>query len=313
MRGAKPKPSLPSRLLGGKENGVFWLMLIPTFIFLVAFNYAPMFGIVVAFKNYNYRDGILGSPWYGLKNFDFILKSGKLTLLVQNTLLYNIVFIITGTVSAILIAVLVSEIKSKYFKKFSQSFTFLPNFMSWVIISSIFRGMTHPTYGFISAIVRSLGGNFVDIYSSTAIWYWLLPLLRIWKSAGFGSVIYLSAIMSLDQECYESAKLDGANVFQEVWYITLAMLRPTIVILTLLNLGGIMRGDFDMFYQIIGNNGLLFKSTDIIDTFVFRALMRTNDIGMASAAGLLQSVFCFIFILLCNKLVKIVEPDYALF
>jgi len=305
--------SRASRLARTHSYSVFYAMVLPAFAVLFAFSYIPLFGIIVAFKDYNYRDGIWGSPWSGMKNFQFLFRSGKLGLLINNTLLYNIIFIIMGMVFAVLLAILVSEVRSKWFKKIAQSATFLPNFMSWVIISTIFYNMVHPRLGVINTLMKALGEAPVDVYTKTGIWYWLLPVLRIWKTAGFGSIIYFAAIMGIDQECYESAKLDGANVFQEIWHITLPMLKPTIVIVTLLNLGGILRGDFDMFYQIIGNNGLLFKSTDIIDTYVFRTLMRTNDIGMSSAAGFFQSLFCFVFILIVNLLVKRIEPDYALF
>ena len=311
---AKKKSVSPNRAwLAIKKNYVFWLMLAPSLIMLGLFAYAPMFGITVAFRNFNFRYGLFRSPWVGFDNFMFIVNSGRLGLLIRNTLFYNIVFIITGTLAALFIAIMVSEIGSKWFKKISQSLIFLPNFISWVVIASIFGSLVHPELGLISAIHRNLGFGSLDIYANTEVWRWLLPLLRMWRTAGFGSVIYLAAIMGLDQECYESAKLDGANIFQEIWHITLPMLRPTIVILTLLSLGGILRGDFDMFFNIIGNNGLLFRTTDIIDTYVFRTLVITNNIGMASAAGFFQSVFGFIFIIICNKLVKIVEPDYALF
>lgn len=296
-----------------KRDLVFWLMLLPSFAVLFAIAYVPMFGIVVAFKNFNYRDGLFRSPWIGLDNFAFLFNSGKLELLIRNTLLYNIIFIITGTIFSIAIAIIISEIGSRTFKKITQSAIFLPYFMSWVIISTIFYNLVHPNFGVLSALVRSFGGGSLDLYLNTRVWYWLLPLMRIWRNAGFGSIIYFAAIMGIDQECYESARIDGTNVYQEIWHITLPLLRPTIVILTLLSIGGILRGDFEMFFQIIGNNGILFRTTDIIDTYVFRTLAVTNDFGMSSAAGFFQSIFCFVFIVVCNKIVKIIEPEYALF
>ena len=299
--------------LAVRKNYIFWLMLMPSLVLLIAFAYVPMFGIVVAFRDFNFRDGLWGSPWVGMQNFMFLFNSGRLWLLIRNTLLYNVIFIVTGTITALTLAIMISEVKNKYFKKLSQSIIFLPNFMSWVVIAAIFSSLVHPELGMLSVWHRNLGLGRLDIYSNVNVWYWLFPVLRLWRTAGFASVIYLAAIMGLDQECYESARLDGANIFHEIFHITLPMLRPTIIILTLLSLGGILRGDFDMFFNIVGNNGLLFRSTDIIDTYVFRSLMVTNNIGMASAAGFFQSVFGFFFIIICNKLVKIYEPDYALF
>lgn len=307
---ARAELRLSNRILRSiRKNYIFCLMLLPSFVMLVMFAYVPMAGITVAFRNYNFTDGLFRSPWIGMRNFEFLFLSGRLQMLIMNTIYYNIVFLVTNTIFAITIAIFISEIKSRYFKKIGQSLIFLPNFMSWVVIASIFYGLTHPHMGFISNLFREPLMLQADPY----VWRWLMPVLNIWRSAGFGSVIYLAAIMSLDQECYEAARIDGANVFQEIWHITLPMLRPTIVILTLLSLGGILRGNFDMFFNMIGNNGLLFRTTDIIDTFVFRTLVVNTNIAMASAAGFFQSVFCFIFIVICNSIVKIIEPDYALF
>lgn len=280
---------------------------------LIAVSYVPMLGIIIAFKDYNYRDGIVFSPWNGLKNFEFLLKSGKLGMLTSHTVLYNLVFLVTGTIAAVSIAIMISEIGNRHFKKITQSLIFLPNFMSWVIINALLYNILHVDYGVLNTVLRAFGAPTVDVYTNANIWYFLLPFLRIWKSAGFGSVIYFAAIMSIEQDYYESAKLDGANLFQEIRHITLPMIVPTIIILMLLDLGGILRGDFSMFYQLVGRNGLLFKTTDILDTFVFRALMINNDIGLASAVGFFQSVFCFVVIMLVNRLVKWVHPEYALF
>ena len=310
----KTERASPGRLLHRLKNDlIFWFMLLPSLFVLIAVAYIPMFGIIVAFKDYNYRDGIFFSPWSGLRNFEFLFKSGKLGMLTSHTVLYNIVFIVTGTVAAVSIAIMISEIGSRHFKKITQSMIFLPNFMSWVIISTLLYNILHVDYGVLNTFLRAFGAPPVDVFTNAKVWYFLLPLLRIWKSAGFGSVIFFAAIMSIDQEFYESAKLDGAGRFQEIRFITLPMILPTIVILTLLDLGSILRGDFSMFYQLVGRNGLLFKTTDILDTFVFRALMHNNDIGLASAVGFYQSIFCFIVIMLVNRLVRWIQPEYALF
>ena len=288
-------------------------MLLPSALLLLAFSYIPMIGIIIAFKDYNYHGGILFSPWNGFVNFEFLLRSHKLTLLIYNTVLYNIIFIITGTIVSVIIAIMISEIGGKTFKKITQSMIFLPNFMSWVIVGALLYNFFNVDYGVLNTALQALGVPKLDVYSDPGIWYFLLSLFKIWKGAGFGSVIYFAAIMGVEQDMYESAKLDGANLFQEVRYITLPALTPTIVILTLLNLGYILRGDFSMFYQLVGTDGLLFNTTDIIDTFVFRTLVHDMDIGLASSAAFFQSVFCFLFIILVNRIVKWVQPDYSLF
>ena len=296
-----------------KENGVFFIMLLPSALLTIMLCYIPMFGIIIAFKEYNFRDGMFGSKWSGLKNFEFFFKSGKAWLITRNTLLYNLVFIITGTIIAIMLAIFISEVGGKYYKKIAQSAVFLPNFMSWVIISTIAYNIFNPDYGTLNTLRKFIGLSSIDVYSKSAYWYFILPILNIWKAAGWGSIIYFAAIMGIDQECYEAGEIDGANIFQKTWHITLPMLKPTVTILTLLSIGGILRGNFDMFYQLIGNNGILFNSTDIIDTYVFRSLLNNQDIGMSAAAGLYQSMFGFILIWGVNRIIRKISPEYALF
>ena len=296
-----------------KRNKILYLMFLPVGIYFLIFAYFPMAGIVVAFKQFNYRDGLFGSPWIGWENFKFFFSSGKAFLVTKNTVLYNLVFLFLYTVFSVLAAVFIAEVNNKVFKKISQSMMFLPYFISWVVVSAFMYNFCNYEYGIVNTVLKFFGREPVSVYSTPSYWYFLLPFLYVWKSIGYGSVLYLAAIMGIDQECYEAAKIDGANVFQRVRYITIPCLRPTIVILVLMGLGRIMRGDFDMFYQLIGKNGVLMNATDIIDTLVFRSLIDLGDWGMASAAGLYQSVLCFIIIVLANWIVKKVEPDYALF
>ena len=190
---------------------------------------------------------------------------------------------------------------------------FLPYFISWVVVAAFAYNFLNYDYGFINNILKDLGKAPIDFYSNGTFWYFILPLLYIWKWVGFGSVLYLAAIMGMDQECFEAATIDGANVFQKIRYITLPMLRPTVIILVLLGVGRIMRGEFDMFYNLIGKNSLLINSTEIIDTFVFRSLVSNPDFGMASSAGLYQSVLCFVIILVFNGLARKIDRDAALF
>lgn len=295
------------------RNRVLYLMFVPVAIYYIAFAYIPMAGIVVAFKNFNYTDGLFLSPWNGFDNFKYFFQSGKALLVTENTVMYNLIFLTCYTVFSMLTAILISEMAGKYFKKISQSFMFLPYFISWVVVAAFIYNFFNYDYGIINTFLKGIGRQPIDIYSNAGYWYFILPMLYIWKWIGFGSVLYLAAIMGIDQECYEAATIDGANMFQKIRRITLPLLRPTVIILVLLGLGRIMRGEFDMFYNLIGNNGVLMDTTDIIDTLVFRCLVGIQDFGMASSAGLYQSVLCFVIIMVVNTFVRRVDKDSALF
>ncbi|NLV35538.1 MAG: sugar ABC transporter permease [Clostridiaceae bacterium] len=295
------------------KNKVLYLMFLPVAVYYILFAYVPMLGIVVAFKDFNYRDGILFSPWNGVDNFRYFFVSGKALQVTTNTIMYNVVFLAIYTIFSIMVAIMISELASKIFKKVSQSFMFLPYFISWVVVSAFMYNFFNYDYGLVNNFLRALGNEPINIYSEPSYWYILLPVLYLWKWVGFGSVLYLSAISGIDQECYEAATIDGANMFQKIFKITLPLLKPTVVILLLLGVGRILRGEFDMFYNLIGNNGLLIDNTDIIDTLVFRSLLGTQDFGMASAAGFYQSVLCFLIIMIVNTIVRKVDSESALF
>lgn len=296
-----------------KKYKVLLLMLLPATLFTVLFSYIPMSGIVLAFKNYNYRDGIFGSPWCGFQNFRFFFKSGQAFKVTRNTVLYNLAFITINTILQVTLAILISEMRGKVFKKTMQSFMFLPYFISWVVVSVIAFNFLNYDYGIINSLRIRLGLEKIDFYGTPHYWIGILIFFNAWKGVGYGTVIYLAAIMGIDPSIYESAAIDGANIFQRIFKITIPCLYPTLIIMILLAVGQIFRGDFQMFYQLVGNNGLLFDYTDVIDTFTFRALINSNDIGMASASGLYQSVFCFVTIMLTNYLIKRYDEDYSLF
>lgn len=296
-----------------KRYRVLLLMLLPSVLYVLLFSYIPMGGIVLAFENYNYADGIFGSPWCGVSNFEFFFQSGQALRVTKNTVLYNALFIAVNTVMQLSVAVLLSEMKGRWFKRITQSLMFLPYFISWVIVSIIAFNLFSYDYGLINGTLARLGMKKMDFYGTPWVWPLILTFFSFWKGIGYGSVMYLAAIMGIDTSIYEAAEIDGANVFQRIWRITLPQLRPTIVILLLLSIGGIFRGNFDMFYQLIGNNGLLYDATDVIDTFTFRSLINTADVGMSAAVGVYQSVLCFAMIMLANFCVKKVEPDYTLF
>lgn len=296
-----------------KKHWLLFIMLIPAIAYVLVFSYAPMTGLVLAFKRYQFRGGIYFSPWNGLQNFEALLISGKLGMATRNTLLYNIAFIALGVVFEMGSAILLNEIVFKRFKKVSQTLMFLPYFISWVVVSAIVYNVFNYERGVVNHVLTALGGDAFDLYNTPGVWPILLVLLKLWKQTGYGSVVYLAAITGLDQEMFEAATIDGANAWQKVRHITIPMLIPTMMILVLLGVGNIFRGDFGLFYQTVKSSAILQPVTEVIDTYVFKLLITDGNIGVSAAAGLYQSVLCFITINVCNYLVKRVQPDYALY
>ena len=295
------------------HNRTKWLMLLPAAVAVILMCYIPMAGIVLAFKEYNYHDGIFGSPWVGLENFRYFFQSGKAFTTTRNTILYNLAFLFVNTFLEIVCAILLSELAGKWFKRITQSVMFLPYFISWVVVGAFIYNMLNYEFGAVNTLLRQLGMEPVDIYSKKALWPFILVAASAFKSVGYGTVMYLASIMNIDGQLFEAADLDGANMWQKIKYITLPCIRPTVVILFLLAIGTIMKGDFQMFWQVTGNNPMVLDVTDVIDTYVTRSLLNLQEFGMTSAAGLYQSVFSFILVLIANRIVKKVEPDYALF
>ncbi|WP_276357210.1 ABC transporter permease [Cohnella caldifontis] len=289
------------------------LMLLPGVLFFVVFAYIPMAGVVMAFKQYTYEGGIFGSPWTGWSNFRFFFDSGSAWQVTRNTALYNVAFIVVNNLLQIVMAILLFEVAVKWFRKIFQTMLFLPYFISWVVVGAIAYNLLSYDYGTINVVLKALGIEPIDVYNTAAYWPALLVIVSAWKAVGYGSIMYLAAITGIDTEMYEAAEIDGANVFQRIVKITVPNLMPTVIILVLLAIGNIFRGDFGMFYNMVGNNGLLFASTDVIDTFVFRSLTGSNDIGMSSAAGFYQSVLGFVTILLANYAVRKYDKERALF
>lgn len=295
------------------KNRIFLIMLLPAIIYTLIFSYYPMTGVVMAFKKYNYAGGIWGSPWNGLENFKFFFKSGQAGLVTKNTVLYNLVFIVINTLLQISVAVFLTEIKNKHYRKLTQSIMFLPYFISWVIVGVMSFNILSSDYGFMNRIIESLGGTRISFYTTPKVWPVILVIFNAWKGVGYGSVMYLAAIMGIDTSLYEAAEIDGANVFQRIFKVTIPLIMPTTIILLLLSVGGIFKGNFDMFYNLIGDNGLLYNQTDVIDTMTFRALISSNDFGMSAAMGLYQSVLCFVTVVIVNKLVGLYDKEYTLF
>lgn len=295
------------------RSRVLLLMCLPAIIFFFAFNYMPLPGIWVAFVRYNYRDGIFGSQFIGLQNFEFLMTSGKLLELTRNTVLYNIVFILAGNFLAVFVAILLNEMRSKYFKKVSQTIMFLPYFISQVLVGILVFNLLNYDTGFVNGILTNMGLEKWQPYANANVWPAILVIVYLWQQTGYNSVVYFAAIMGIDGEMMEAAKVDGANGFQRIRYIILPSLKPTIVILLLFALGGIVKGNFGLFYNVVGANPMLYSTTDIIETYVYRATMVDFNFSRASAVGLYQSVIGFVIVMTVNYIVKKIEPDYSLF
>lgn len=296
-----------------KKHKVLLLMCLPAVIFFLAFSYAPLPGIWVAFVDYNYRDGIFGSDFVGLQNFDFLLQSGKLWELTKNTVLYNVAFILLGNLVAIVLAILLNEIQSKWFKKVSQTMMFLPYFISHVLVGVLVFNILNYDTGFVNTILTKLGMERWGPYSDPGVWPVLLVIIQLWQTTGYNSVVYFASICGIDTEVIEAARMDGANGFDKIRYIILPSLRGTVVILLLMAVGGIVRGNFGLFFNVIGTNSVLYPTTDIIETFVYRATAVEFNFSTASAVGFYQSIVGFVMVVTCNWIVKKIDPDYSLF
>lgn len=296
-----------------KKNKTKFIMLLPAILFFIVLAYLPMIGVIVAFKKYTYEGGFFGSPWIGLENFKFFLITNQIFTVTRNTILYNLAFLVINNFLEIVIAIILSEIFGKYIKRFMQSVMFLPYFISWVVVGAFIYNIFNYEFGALNTLLQNIGLERMDVYSNEGIWKYIIVVFSAWKIVGYGTVIYLAAIMGIDSQIYEAADIDGANIYHKVKHITLPSLIPTIIILVLLSIGNIMRGDFAMFYQIVGNNSLVLEQTDVIDTFVVRSLLDMQEFGMSAAAGLYQSVFGFALIMTVNWLIRKYDKDYSLF
>lgn len=291
----------------------FYLMALPGIIYLIINNYMPLVGLQIAFKRFNYGKGIWGSEWNGLDNFKFLFSSNSAERIIRNTLLYNIAFILLGIVVGVAVAVLLNEVRQKRALKTYQTGILLPYLMSMVIISYLAYVFLSTNTGVVNGLLRRLGGENINWYNSPQYWPVLLIFINLWKNLGFNMILYYSSIVGFSQDYYEAAELDGATKWQQISRITLPLLKPTIITLLILQLGQIFRSDFGLFYQVPMNQGALFEVTDTIDTFVYRALLKTPNIGMSSAAGFIQSVVGFAFILTANGVIRKLSPSDSLF
>lgn len=291
-----------------------YIMMLPGVIYLLVNNYLPLAGLQLAFKKFKYNLGIWGSSFNQFKNFTFLFKSQDTPIFIRNTICYNLVFIALGTVFAIFVAILLNEVRRKKLLQTYQTIILIPHLISYVIISYITYAFLGQDNGMINnAILKRLGAEPIAWYTEPKYWYFILVFIQLWKNFGYNSIIYYASIVGIDRTYYEAATVDGANTWIQITKITLPLLKPTIITLTLLAIGRIFYSDFALFYQVPMNSGLLFDATNTIDTYVYRGLMESNDIGRASAAGFIQSVMGFILVLSSNAIVRKIDKEQALF
>jgi putative aldouronate transport system permease protein len=311
VTGVRKKDSLWKQI---KKYKVLIVMTIPGILYFFINNYLPMFGVIIAFKDLDYTKGILGSEWIGFKNFEFLFRTEEAFVITRNTVLYNMVFIGLNLVLAVTAAILLNAIRRKLVSRFYQSIILLPYLLSAVIIGYLVFSFLSVEFGFVNKLIlEPLGLDGIAWYSEPKYWPYILVIVNAWKSIGYFSIVYLAAIVGIDSEYYEAAVLDGANKWQQVRSITLPLIMPIIMVLVLLQIGKIFNADFGLFFQVPMNTGALMSTTDVIDTYVYRALLQMGDIGMASAAGLYQSVLGFLLVFGVNYIVKKVNSDHALF
>jgi len=295
-----------------KKNSIFLLMVAPAIIYFLIFHYLPMSGLILAFKRYNHVDGFL-SPWVGFDNFKFLFVSGAIGRVTFNTIFYNVIFMFTCQFITLGVAIVLSEIRCKGFKKIFHSLMFLPYFISFVVVGAIVYNIFNYEFGLLNTILKSLYKEPINLYEMPNAWILILTFLNTWKWVGYTSIIYLAGTTNINPEIYEAAHIDGANIWLRIRYIIIPSLLPLMITIMLFQLGAILRGQFELFYNVIGNNGTLFEATDVIDTYVFRMLVFNFDIGMGTAAGLFQSVFGLVLILIVNYFIRKYRKDYALF
>lgn len=290
-----------------------WLLCLLPMLSVFIFNYIPMFGIIIAFKNYKYQKGIFGSAWNGFDNFKFFFSSNEFTKITRNTIGLNLIFIIASIFCAVAIAILLFDLTSRNKTKVFQTILITPYFISWVIVSYMVYALLNPEFGIINNLLQSMGMNKILWYSEAKYWPVILTVSFVWKSVGMDCIVYYASLMGIDSTLFEAAEIDGASKLRKTWSITIPSLIPLITVLTIMKIGNIFRADFGLFYQVTRNVGVLYETTDVIDTYIFRSLRTSSNMGISAAVGLLQSVVGFVLVVITNTSVKRINPDNALF
>lgn len=297
-----------------KRNRALYGMAIPALLVLFFNNYLPMFGIIIAFKDYNFAKGVLGSDWAGFKNFEFLFSTPDAWIITRNTVFFNLFFISVGVVVAVALAVALNEVLNKRLAKLYQTVLLLPHFLSWVVVAYLGLAFMNTEFGYLNRqILPMLGVEPVNWYADSGKWLAIFPIVNLWKTAGYSLIVYLAAITAIDPEYYEAALISGATKWQQIRHITIPIIKPVIVILIIMQLGQVFRADFGLFYQFTLDSPMIRDVSNVIDSYVYRGLMQMNDYGMSSAAGLYQSVVGFCFVLGANYAVRRISGDLALF
>ena len=297
-----------------KSDIALLVMLLPGSIYLLVNNYAPMFGMFIAFKKINYQKGIFGSDWVGLSNFEFLFRTKDAFIMTRNTLLYNLVFILLNIILGVSFAIMLNEIRSALLKKGMQTVLLMPQIVSMVIVSYMVFAFLSSDNGFINhSILEPLGKTRISWYTKAPYWPFILVFVQAWKNIGYNTLLFLASVVGIDSSLYEAAKVDGASHIKQIWYITLPLLRPAMITLGLLMVGRIFYSDFGLFYQVPMDSGPLLPVTQTIDTYVYRGLTNIANIGMSSAASFYQSFVGFAVVLTCNLVVRKIDSESALF
>ena len=309
-----------NRFSKAKKTLVLLTMVAPAGIWLLLLRYLPMGGLLLAFKNYKinprnptFISNLLNSKWVGLDNFKILFMTDDAWVMIRNTLLYNLVFIVLGIIIPVAFAIMMNELTHKFVAKTYQTLMFFPYFLSWVVVSYFLNAFLDAQYGMIPHMQAAAGGPVTSWYTTIGPWPYIIIFANLWKNVGYSTILYLAAIAGIDSTQYEAAAIDGASKWQQIFYVTIPNLRSMIAILFILNVGKIFNADFGLFYNVPMQNGALFSVTQVVDTFIYRALINTGNIGMSSAAGLLQNFIGFFCILIANRVVSRIDSDSALF
>lgn len=296
-----------------RQNFWLYMLIMPCILFAIVFKYIPMVGIVIAFQDYNPIKGMFGSEFVGLENFKYFFRGSQWLQITFNTLYLNVLFIITGTIASVVIAIMITELGKNLFVRFNQSVMIFPNFISYAVVAMFAQAFIGSDDGYVNRWIEMFGGNPISFYSEPSVWPLILVIIRIWKGAGYGAIVYMAAIVGIDNGVYEAARIDGASRMQTIFRITVPMLKDTVILLTLLSVGNIFYGDFGMIYTLVGDNSMLFSTTDVIDTYVFRSIRTSGSMGMSAAVGLYQSLIGFFLVIGVNALAKKFSPESAIF
>ena len=311
-RVSAPKIGITSKLKLSKDNFALLVLALPGLITLICFRYIPMFGLLLPFKNYQYDKGLFGSDWCGFENFKFLVNSKDVFLATGNTLFYNFVFIISGIVLGIITALLLNELSSRFVKLY-HTILYIPHFVSWVVAAYIINVLLNVDNGIINHLLISLGKEPISWYTESKYWPGIIIIANIWKSVGSSAVIYYAALIGINPEYYEAAKIVGAGKLKQIMYISIPMIKNVVIVMFIMSVGRIMYADFGLFYNVPMNSSLLYSTTDVLDTYVYRSLINLNDIGMSSAAAFYQAVIGFVLVVITNFVCKKFDPDSGLF